>query len=180
MDEKVRRALVKPEASIRTTMRLIEESSLQIALVVDREDRLLGTVTDGDIRRAILDGKSLEEPVVSVMHANPITVGSSTDMQTIRKIFIESALKHIPMVNEWGRVEDLLLVSDLLSVPLSYPDITGREVEAVLSVLRTPNLSLGPKVLEFEEKIAAFSKRRFAVAVNSGTSGLHLVVRAVG
>jgi perosamine synthetase len=77
-------------------------------------------------------------------------------------------------------VLDLLLVSDLLAVPLSTPDITSREVESVLSVLRTPNLSIGPKVLEFEEKIAAYARRKFAVAVNSGTSALHLVVRALG
>ncbi len=160
-------------------MRIIQDGSLAIALVVNREHGLLGTVTDGDIRRAILSGLSLEAPVSKVMHVNPVTVSSATDMQTIRRIFIESALKHIPMLDEKGQVEDLLLVSDLLSVPLSNPDITAREVEAVLSVLRTPNLSLGPKVLEFEEKIAAFAKRSFAIAVNSGTSGLHLVVRAL-
>ena len=161
-------------------MKVIQDGGLAIALVANNNDCLMGTVTDGDIRRAILAGLGLEEPISKIMHVNPVTVNSATDMQIIRKIFIESALKHIPMVDNSGRIEDILLVSDLLSVPLSNPDITGREVEAVLSVLRTPNLSLGPKVLEFEQKIAAYAQRRFAIAVNSGTSGLHLVVRALG
>lgn len=180
MNEKTKRILVTPEVSIRETMRVIQDGGLAIALVRDSNDRLMGTVTDGDIRRAILAGLSLDEPVAKIMHTNPVTVSSTTDMQVIRKIFVESALKQIPMVNDLGQVVDLLVVSDLLSVPLSNPDITSREVDAVLSVLGTPNLSLGPKVLEFEMKIAAYAQRRFAIAVNSGTSGLHLVVRALG
>lgn len=180
LSEKVRRVLVAPHQSIKQTMQLIEEGGLAIALVTDSSHCLLGTVTDGDIRRAILAGRALDAPVSSIMHTNPTKVHETADMQAIRQLFIKSELKHIPVVDDNGHVLDLLLVSDLLFVPLSNPDITTREVEAVLSVLRTPNLSLGPKVLEFEEKIAAYAHRKFAVAVNSGTSGLHLVVRAMG
>ncbi|HEV8537163.1 MAG TPA: DegT/DnrJ/EryC1/StrS family aminotransferase [Candidatus Limnocylindria bacterium] len=114
------------------------------------------------------------------MHTQPATVGPSSDMQEIRAIFIESNLKHIPVVDHANRVVDLLTVSELLTVPLSNPDITDREIDAVLQVLRTPNLSLGPKLAEFERKAAEYAERDFAVAVNSGTSGLHLVVRALG
>jgi perosamine synthetase len=65
-------------------------------------------------------------------------------------------------------------------VPLARPDITDLERERVLEVLRTPHLSLGPKLGEFESRFAAYMGSRFAVAVNSGTSGLHLAVRALG
>ncbi|MFA4884206.1 MAG: DegT/DnrJ/EryC1/StrS family aminotransferase [Candidatus Margulisiibacteriota bacterium] len=67
-----------------------------------------------------------------------------------------------------------------MKIPLSNPDITDSEREAVLAVLRTPNLSLGPKLPEFENKFAAYLGVKHAVAVNSGTSGLHLCVRALG
>jgi len=180
LSEKARKVLIAPHQSIKQTMRLIEEGGLAIALVTDANHCLLGTVTDGDIRRAILAGRELEEPVSHIMHPNPTKVRETTDMQAIRHLFIKSDLKHIPVVDDCGRVLDLLLVSDLLLVPLSNPDITTREIEAVLSVLRTPNLSLGPKVLEFEEEIAVYANRKFAIAVNSGTSGLHLVIRAMG
>lgn len=63
-------------------------------------------------------------------------------------------------------------------IPLSRPDISEAEVAEVLSVLRTDTLSLGPKLEEFEERIAALLGVRYAVAVNSGTAGLHLAVRA--
>jgi perosamine synthetase len=67
-----------------------------------------------------------------------------------------------------------------LNVPLSSPDITDREVEYVTQVLRSGQLSLGPRVAAFEEKFAAYAGVRHAIAVNSGTSALHLVIRALG
>jgi perosamine synthetase len=180
MDARKEKVLIAPGLNVRETLRAIDEGGLAIALVVDPDRHLLGTVTDGDIRRAILAGVTLDAPISQVMHQDPATVGPSTDMQRIRAIFIESNLKHIPVVDQANRVVDLLTVSDLLTVPLSNPDITDREIDAVLQVLRTPNLSLGPKLAEFESKVAAYAGRQFAVAVNSGTSGLHLVVRALG
>ncbi|HID55730.1 TPA: aminotransferase class I/II-fold pyridoxal phosphate-dependent enzyme, partial [Candidatus Poribacteria bacterium] len=67
-----------------------------------------------------------------------------------------------------------------MEIPLARPDITEREIEAVVKVLQTPNLSLGPKLAEFEERIADYAGVRYAVAVNSGTSALHLIIKALG
>ncbi len=64
-------------------------------------------------------------------------------------------------------------------VPLSAPDIDDKDVEAVIGVLKTQHLSLGPKMEEFEGQMAALARRRFGIAVNSGTSGLHLLIRAL-
>jgi len=65
-------------------------------------------------------------------------------------------------------------------IPLSRPDITEREKEAVLAVLDSNFLSLGPKLREFEEKMAIYVGTRYAIACNSGTSGLHMIVSALG
>lgn len=65
-------------------------------------------------------------------------------------------------------------------IPLSKPDITEKETRAVLEVLKTPHLSLGENYLEFEEITAKFAGVKYAVTVNSGTSGLHLIIRALG
>ena len=61
-------------------------------------------------------------------------------------------------------------------VPLSSPDITDREIDSVVEVLRTPHLSLGPKLPEFEEKFARYMGLKHAIAVSSGTAGLHLAL----
>ena len=65
-------------------------------------------------------------------------------------------------------------------IHLSRPDITEKEIEAVCEVLRSPNLSLGPKLVEFEEIFARYIGKKRAVAVNSGTSGLFLCMLALG
>jgi perosamine synthetase len=67
-----------------------------------------------------------------------------------------------------------------LRIPLSAPDITEAEIDAVNAVLRTNTLSLGPKLQEFEDALAGFHQIPHAIAVSSGTAALHLVVRALG
>jgi perosamine synthetase len=66
-----------------------------------------------------------------------------------------------------------------MTIPLSAPDITEAEIEAVTAVLRSPRLSLGPKLDEFEHAMAEYIGAPHAVAVSSGTAGLHLCVRAL-
>ena len=68
----------------------------------------------------------------------------------------------------------------LPQIPLSQPDITQREIDAVVDVLNTPTLSIGPKVEEFEYLLARLTGRRHAVAVSSGTAGLHCCMIAAG
>jgi len=64
-------------------------------------------------------------------------------------------------------------------IPLARPDVSEKEIEAVVKVLRTPYLSLGPKLVEFEEKLAEYVGVNYAVAVNSGTSALHLIIKSL-
>ena len=67
-----------------------------------------------------------------------------------------------------------------MKIPLSAPDITEAEIEAVVAVLRTPRLSLGPVSAQFEAAVAKYVSMPHAVAVSSGTAGLHLCFRALG
>ena len=68
----------------------------------------------------------------------------------------------------------------MMNVPLSQPYMGDEEVNAVVEVLRSDRLALGPKTAEFEQLFAEAIGARYAIAVNSGTSGLHLAVRALG
>jgi len=67
-----------------------------------------------------------------------------------------------------------------MQISLSSPDITEREIQAVCEVLRTPQLALGPKMRQFEQEFTTYIGRKRAVAVNSGTSGLFLCMKALG
>ncbi len=65
-------------------------------------------------------------------------------------------------------------------IPMSSPDLTDAERQAVLDVLNTPNLSMGQRILDFEQAFCELTGARHAIGVNSGTAGLHLCVRAAG
>jgi len=66
-----------------------------------------------------------------------------------------------------------------MKIPLARPDIKQEEKDAILEVLSTPDLSLGPKLPEFEKVMADYTGVKHSVAVNSGTSALHLIIRAL-
>ncbi|MEM3091179.1 MAG: DegT/DnrJ/EryC1/StrS family aminotransferase [Candidatus Pacearchaeota archaeon] len=72
------------------------------------------------------------------------------------------------------------MINGQRKIPLSSPDITKTEINSIKSVLTTPHLSRGPKTKELEEKIANYIGVPYAIAVNSGTSGLHLAIRSLG
>ncbi|HXU22480.1 MAG TPA: DegT/DnrJ/EryC1/StrS family aminotransferase, partial [Tepidiformaceae bacterium] len=67
-----------------------------------------------------------------------------------------------------------------IPIPLSQPDITQREIDAVIDVLHTTTLSIGPKIEEFEQACARVSGRRYAIGVSSGTAALHCAMIAAG
>ena len=67
-----------------------------------------------------------------------------------------------------------------LTIPLSKPDITQREIDAVVDVMHTDTLSIGPRIQEFEEACAKLVGRRHAIGVSSGTAGLHCAMLAAG
>lgn len=66
-----------------------------------------------------------------------------------------------------------------MNVQLAKPDITQKEIDAVVEVLKSGVLSIGPRILEFEEKIAKYIGVKYSVAVNGGTSGLFLLVKSM-
>jgi dTDP-glucose pyrophosphorylase/predicted transcriptional regulator len=109
-----RDALVSSSTSLRQTIEAITEGSLQIALVVDSEGKLLGTVTDGDIRKAILAGKDLDITAGEAMRSQPITSASKTPRAAILKLMREKRIHQMPLVDDQGRVVDVLTVDDMI------------------------------------------------------------------
>lgn len=109
-----RDALVSNSMTLRQTIEAITASSLQIALVVDENNKLLGTVTDGDIRKTILAGKDLNITAAEAMRKSPTTSSASTPRTVIIKLMREKRIHQMPILNESGQVVDVLTIDDLL------------------------------------------------------------------
>src|SRR5690348_11559176 len=111
---KWKEVLVSANASIRQVMQKLESSALQIVLVVDEKDHLLGTVTDGDIRRGILRSLSLTDSVHKVMNSNPKVAKVNESRESAFAIMRRSGIHHLPIVDEDGRLMDMETLDDLI------------------------------------------------------------------
>jgi dTDP-glucose pyrophosphorylase len=107
-----KKTIISPKLPILEAIRLIEESSLQIALVVDDHGILLGTVTDGDVRRGILQGHELDRPVSDVMNVNPTIAHQEDSDEKILNLMKSQLFHHIPILNSQGKIVSLKTLNE--------------------------------------------------------------------
>ena len=92
--------LVSPTATIQEVLKVIDGESLQLALVVDAENRLLGTVTDGDIRRALISKLSLYHPISEIMFKTPTVVDLGVSKAQVLELMDAKQLYSIPILDD--------------------------------------------------------------------------------
>jgi dTDP-glucose pyrophosphorylase/CBS domain-containing protein len=152
--------LVTPSSSLYEVMSCINKNAKGIALVVDRQRRLLGTITDGDIRRAILAGMSLEEASHNLLknslpapHPMPLTAEMGTSDVELFRLMNEYTLHHIPLVDATGRVVDVALLRDLIKdyeLPLAAVIMAGgygTRLRPLTETVPKPMLPVGDRPL---------------------------------
>jgi len=102
-----KKAAVTSSANMKEVLQAISEGNMQIALVVDDDCHLSGTVTDGDIRRALLRGDGLETTITSLMNDNPITGLLDEDESLWQRTMQRHTLRHLPLLDAHGCVVGL-------------------------------------------------------------------------
>lgn len=108
--------LISPDCSIMNALAVIDKEALRGAIVVDQNNKLLGVVSDGDIRRGILSGRALDDSVSLLMNTDPIIATRDTTKEQLIDIMESKYILSIPIV-ENGIVIDLCTLHDSLSVP---------------------------------------------------------------
>jgi len=116
MTEQLARSLVRVDARIADAMRSLEDSLSQIVLVVDDQDRLRGTLTDGDIRRALLAGKSLDSPVAPHVNEDCFTVPEDAGRADVLELMQARQIAQVPVISRERRVVGLHLLHELVTV----------------------------------------------------------------
>jgi dTDP-glucose pyrophosphorylase len=99
-----RSTLIAPGDSIRRAIEVIDRSGLQIALVVDADGRLVATVTDGDVRRGLLRGVDLAQPVMQVANMQPLSARAETSRHELLELMRRRDVSHLPLVDAAGRL----------------------------------------------------------------------------
>jgi dTDP-glucose pyrophosphorylase len=108
--------ILRPETTIREAMQTINKAALRIALVCDAEDKLLGTVTDGDIRRGLLSQWSMQDAVIEVMNKTPIVVKESSSIQHRKKTMESHSLLSLPIIDDEGYIVGLETLSQSVKI----------------------------------------------------------------
>lgn len=105
------------QQTIEDALKVLDKGALRIALVVSSEDKLLGVITDGDIRRGLLDGMDLAEPVTKVMNTSPKTSSLDQTQADVKELMVRLDLLAIPVVTSNNTVVDLHILKENFHPP---------------------------------------------------------------
>lgn len=165
-------ALIAVDATIRDA--LTRMGKPRILLVATAERVLLGTITDGDIRRALLRGDGMDTPVSRVMNRNPRWVHDGTSPDTALRMMTKLEIQYLPVV-EGGIVVGLIGLADLVEVSQDRPNWTlilaggqGRRLRPLTETMPKPMLPLGGRpILEtIVRELEAAGLRRIFLSIN--------------
>lgn len=164
--------LVKENQTLLETMKIIDDSSLQFALVVDEENHLLGTVTDGDIRRSILRGEKLTVEISKVMNNSPTYVKDGQSRKKYYRLMQSKKLKQLPVVDNNYKIIDVLFLDKVISknentVVLMVGGL-GTRLRPLTNDIPKPMLQVGGKpILEtIIEGFKQYGYTNFILSVN--------------
>ena len=169
-----RKTLITKERPMIEAMKIIDTAALQIALVVDESMRLIGIVTDGDIRRALLKGMNLHDRIEEVMTVDFTVARPETRGDDIVALMKNRDLRQIPIVDNEGRVVDLKILVDMVRLPgrdnwvVIMAGGQGERLQPLTNDMPKPLLKVGRKPLleTIIENFVEFGFRRYFVSVN--------------
>lgn len=171
--------IVESNSSIKQALTVINKNSYGICFVV-LDKKLVGVLTDGDIRRALIKSIKLHECVDKAMNTNFISMHVDTPAKEIRAK-ISNHIRVIPLVNSAGLIVDVSNIKKTHAIPIMEPHISKKEKEYVNNCLDTGWISSqGKYVHQFEQEFEKLHPGMFAVAVSSGTVALQLALLANG
>lgn len=107
--------IISQQATIRDALKVIDSQALGIALIADN-NKLLGTLTDGDIRRGLLRSLNMDDAAVEVMNSNPIVVGPETEKEQLIHLMESKSIFALPVVKN-GVIEGIYTLHELLHKP---------------------------------------------------------------
>lgn len=110
-----RDTVLSPEESLATALRCLDATEMQIVLILDEDGILKGTLTDGDVRRALLHGSTLETPIAKHMKQDPITIADGTSSHEALDVLGRMAVRSAPVVDPDGHVLKLITLGEFVA-----------------------------------------------------------------
>ncbi|MCX2758238.1 nucleotidyltransferase family protein [Vibrio sp. Sgm 22] len=158
--------LIKPNNTIREALEIINTEALRVVLVVDEQQSLVGVVTDGDIRRGLLNNLPLTEPVSEVMNTQPTTALATASREELIALMESRGILSIPLLDESGKVIGLETLHGALHQPKHQNPVFimaggfGTRLRPLTDHCPKPMLNIGGKPI-LETVIRSFIKAGF-------------------
>jgi len=158
--------LLSPESTIREALQIIDSGAIKIGVVVDENEKLLGTVTDGDIRRGILNNLSLDDVIDSVIFKTPTVCKIEDLKEKILEIAVDKKLYQIPIIDSKGKLLGIEEVGELLEPKYKRSKVVimtggiGKRLGPLTKETPKPMLKVGDKPI-LESIIFSFKKYGF-------------------
>ena len=178
----VKSLMVSRCTKLREALVCMDQGAKGLLLLVDADGRFERTITDGDLRRLLLQGVGLEdsldtiEPMVSQVISEGATRREALDRMN------QHGINHLPVIGSQGQVLGILDRKEIdVQILLSTPHIGAKERQYVEEAFKTNWIApLGPNVDSFERELADVVGVGHAAALSSGTAALHLGLRLLG
>lgn len=174
--------MVAPEQPLHEALRRLDRTGRGLLMVVDPEGRLLRTVTDGDLRRARLQGLPDSAPVSQLPGQSPFVVHEDANAAAVLALMDQHQIDHVPVLDAAQRPIDMVFRRELMQrIWLSSPHLGEEETAFVEEAFRTNWIApLGPHVDAFERELATEVGVGHAAALSSGTAAIHLALQLLG
>lgn len=172
--------LIVTGKTVKDALKIIDMNAQGICFVVDASKKLVGALTDGDIRRALIEGKSLDSKVEEVMEKKFTSLPVTTPIDQIQAK-LSGSIRHIPLVDENNVPVDYASLTRTHRIPVMTPQLNGKELKYVTECITTGWISSqGAFVKRFEKDFSAYCGAPHGVAVSNGTVAIHLALAALG
>ncbi len=161
-------------------MRIINENAMGVCFVVDELNSLKGVVTDGDIRRALLNDVRLDEKIKDIL-SKEFSYGNIDENYDDLISRITHKVNIIPLVDDNFKVVDFFEYKQNVHFPVAVPNLNGNEFKYLTDAFLSTWISSSGKYIDkFEDAFSSYSDCSYGVAVSNGTVALHLAMVTLG
>lgn len=172
--------LILTSNQVKAAMQQLDQGIGGILLCVDCKGIMQGVVTDGDIRRALLEGTKLSDSVESIMNRGFIC-GTTENTRDQNLKLLDTKVRHLPILDLNNYPVDLLSWSELWRLPITTPSLAGNELKYVADCIEAVWISSqGGYIKKFQDAFCDYHGSGGALCTSSGTTALHLALVAIG
>lgn len=176
----IKKLLSRSNNSIIEVMMIINENGMGISFVIDDDQKLIGLVTDGDIRQAIIKRVELDTKITEVMNTKFI-YGNIDESYASLMTKISDFIHIIPLVNDNNEVVDYFEFKQNMYFPVAIPNLNGNEFHYLVDAFMSTWISSsGEYILRFEKEFSKYCDCSYGVSCTNGTIALHLALIALG